>query len=163
MSENDHFWMQMAISLAKSSSYIDEVPVGAIIVKDNKIISTGINLRETTSDPTAHAEIIAIRKACKLLSSWRLIDCSLYVTMEPCVMCSGALVQSRIKRVVYGCFDPKGGGMGSVYSIHKEPKLNHMIECNSDILADESSKLLKDFFKSKRQKQKKPTHQQPTF
>lgn len=144
--------MTLALSLAESAEKLDEVPVGALIVKDGKLISTGINLREMQQDPTAHAELVAIRKATKLLNSWRLVDCTLYVTLEPCVMCAGAISQSRIGRVVFGTHDPKGGGLGSLYEIHQDSRLNHNFPITAGIFQEECAQQLKSFFKKKRKK-----------
>ena len=144
--------MQQAISLARSAAKIDEVPVGALIVKNDELVSSGINLRESLDSVTAHAEIVAIEKANKILRSWRLSDCTLYVTLEPCLMCSGALYQSRIGRVVFGASDPKGGAMGTLYNIHSDERLNHQFEVTSGVMKKECSELLKNFFKLKRQK-----------
>src|SRR6478672_6831211 len=110
--QEDHAWMQEAIAEARKAEAIGEVPIGAVIVRNNEIIGRGHNLRETKHDPTAHAEMVAIRDACERIGAWRLLDCTLYVTLEPCPMCAGALVQSRVKRVVYGTVDPKAGCAG---------------------------------------------------
>lgn len=154
MSITDEFWMNLAIHLAKAAARIDEVPVGAVLVKGNQPIAVGVNLRESHQDPTAHAEMIAIQKASQALKSWRLLGCTLYVTLEPCIMCSGALIQSRVERVVYSCKDPKGGGMGSLYSIHHNPLLNHTVQVDTGLRENESSRLLKDFFRHKRKAKK---------
>lgn len=143
-------WMRICLSLAKTAASFDEVPVGALIVKDNKIIAAAYNQREYRHDPCAHAELMAIRKAARLLGGWRLTQCDLYVTLEPCVMCSGAISQSRLERVIYGAADPKAGALGSLYSIHEDARLNHRLTVIKDVLATESSMLLKDFFRMKR-------------
>ena len=143
-------WMDLAISLARSAGNKSEVPVGAIIVSENKLISTGFNLRESSLKATAHAEIIAIEEASKRLRRWRLHDCELYVTLEPCLMCAGALHQSRIKRVVYGCRDPKGGALGSLYEINKDERLNHRFEVTEGLRSNECSQLLSSFFAARR-------------
>ena len=148
----DEYWMGLALSLARSAKHIDEVPVGAVIVHQSGLVSTGFNLREKTQDPSAHAEMIAIRKASKILGSWRLGECSLYVTLEPCLMCAGAIYQSRFKKVVFGASDPKGGAMGSLYSIQEDERLNHRFEVSSGVLADECSNILSSFFRAKRKK-----------
>lgn len=142
--------MSFAIEEAKKASEIGEVPVGAVIVKDNEIISAAYNLKEALNDSTAHAEILAIKEASKHLNSWRLSGCSLYVTLEPCVMCSGALVQSRIDRVIFGAYDRRFGGCRSLYSILDSGELNHLIEVVEGIKQEECSKLLSDFFKKRR-------------
>lgn len=144
------YFMREAIKEARKCLLLDEVPVGAVIVKDGKIIGRGHNLRETLKDATAHAEIIAIKEACKTLGGWRLIDCEMYVTLEPCVMCAGALVNSRIKRLVFGAYDKRFGACGTLYNIPCDEKLNHRLEVIGGVLEDECSKMLSDFFKKKR-------------
>ena len=129
---------------------MDEVPVGAVIVKGNNIIASSYNLREHQQCATSHAELIAIQQACKNLNSWRLTDCRLFVTLEPCLMCAGAIIQARVGEVIYGAFDPKGGAMGSLYDLHQDIRLNHHPRVISGMLSDESSDLLKSFFKQKR-------------
>ncbi len=151
--EKDEKFMKVALKEAYKSFALDEVPVGVVIVKDDKIIARGHNLRETKQDPTGHAEIIAIKKASKKLKSWRLIDCTLYVTLEPCSMCAGAIMWSRIKRVVYGAKDIKGGAIGSSFNLFEQKGINHKPEVTSGVLENEASTLLKDFFKLKRQKE----------
>ncbi len=151
--EKDEKFMKIALKEANKSFQLDEVPVGVVIVKDDKIIARGHNLRETKQDPTGHAEIIAIKKASKKLKSWRLIDCTMYVTLEPCSMCAGAIMWSRIKRVVYGAKDIKGGAIGSSFNLFEQKGINHKPEATSGVLEDEASTLLKDFFKLKRQKE----------
>lgn len=151
--EKDEKFMNAALKEAYKSFALDEVPVGVVIVKDDKIIARGHNLRETKQDPTGHAEIIAIKKASKKLKSWRLIDCTLYVTLEPCSMCAGAIMWSRIKRVVYGAKDIKGGAIGSSFNLFEQKGINHKPEVTSGVLENEASTLLKDFFKLKRQKE----------
>lgn len=151
--EKDEKFMKIALKEANKSFQLDEVPVGVVIVKDDKIIARGHNLRETKQDPTGHAEIIAIKKTSKKLKSWRLIDCTMYVTLEPCSMCAGAIMWSRIKRVVYGAKDIKGGAIGSSFNLFEQKGINHKPEVTSGVLEDEASTLLKDFFKLKRQKE----------
>ena len=151
--EKDEKFMKVALKEAYKSFELDEVPVGVVIVKDDKIIARGHNLRETKHDPTGHAEIIAIKKASKKLKSWRLIDCTLYVTLEPCSMCAGAIMWSRIKRVVYGAKDIKGGAIESSFNLFEQKGINHKPEVTSGVLENEASTLLKDFFKLKRQKE----------
>ncbi len=138
--------MAFAISLARAASFLDEIPVGAIVVKENKIIGSGFNRKEKNNDPCSHAEILAIQNACQNLKNWRLNDCHLYVTMEPCLMCAGAILQSRIQKVIYGVKDPKGGALGSLYSLHDDKRLNHRFEIESGVLAEESQRVIKDFF-----------------
>lgn len=145
----EHLYMKIAIDEAKKALEKSEVPVGAVIVKDDKIIATAHNLKEITKDPTNHAEILAIRKACKNLGRWRLNDCSMYVTLEPCAMCAGAIIQSRIKTLYIGTFDPRAGACGSVFNITQDERLNHWV--NVKWLYDEDcSNLLQEFFKERR-------------
>ena len=144
--------MKEAIKQAKKAAQKDEVPIGCVIVKDDQIIARAYNKREMKQCSTAHAEILAIEKACKKLSSWRLEDCDLYVTLEPCPMCSGAIIQSRIRNVIFGAYDPKGGCMGSNMNINNVRGFNHYPDIEGGILQDECSRLLKEFFKAKRKK-----------
>jgi len=142
--------MKLALHEASKAFQEDEVPIGAVIVKEGKIISQAHNMRETLKDPTAHAEIIAIKKASEVLEAWRLIDCELYVTIEPCPMCAGAIVLSRIKRLIYGAPDLKAGACGSVMDIVRNPSLNHRVEVTSGILEQECSSIMKNYFRQKR-------------
>ena len=147
MTDNDRKFMFLAIEEAQLAGSIGEVPVGAVITDLNhNLISSGHNLRETTKDPTAHAELIAIRKASEKLKSWRIEGATLYVTLEPCVMCMGAIVLARISRLVFGARDPKAGAVYSVYNIGSDKKLNHNVEVVEGVLETECSALLKDFF-----------------
>lgn len=149
---NNEKWMKEAIKQAKKAALKDEVPIGCVIVKDDQIIARAYNKREMKQCSTAHAEILAIEKACKKLGSWRLEDCDLYVTLEPCPMCSGAIIQSRIRNVIFGAYDPKGGCMGSNMNINDVRGFNHYPDIEGGILQDECSRLLKEFFKAKRKK-----------
>lgn len=146
---NNEKWMKEAIKQAKKAAQKDEVPIGCVIVKDDQIIARAYNKREMKQCSTAHAEILAIEKACKKLGSWRLEDCDLYVTLEPCPMCSGAIIQSRIRNVIFGAYDPKGGCMGSNMNINDVRGFNHYPDIEGGILQDECSRLLKEFFKGK--------------
>ena len=146
----DEKFMAQALKQAEISANFDEVPVGAVIVKDGKIIARGHNLRESKNDPTAHAEIVAIRKACKKLSSWRLEGCTIYVTIEPCSMCAGTLLWTRIQRIVYGAKDPKGGALGSSYNLFEVKNINHRPEITGGVLEKKCSTLMSTFFRSKR-------------
>lgn len=150
----DEKWMREAILEAKKAEKLGEVPIGAVIVKDGVIIGRGHNLRETELDPTAHAELIAIKAASEHLSAWRLLDCTLYVTLEPCPMCAGAIVQSRVKRVVYGTTDYKAGCAGTLMNLLQEPRFNHETELTSGILQEECSNMLSNFFKQLRLRKK---------
>ena len=144
--------MLEAIKEAEKSAALDEVPVGAVIVKDNKIIARGHNLREKTHDPTSHAEIVAIRKACKKLKSWRLEGCTIYVTIEPCAMCAGTLLWTRIDRIVFGANDPKGGAIGSSFELFRVKNINHHPEITKGVLDGACGSLISNFFKKKREK-----------
>ena len=148
---NDQEGMREALKEAQKAFDIGEIPIGAIICDDKgNIISRGHNLRETTFDATAHAEIVALTKACQKLKNWRLSDLTLYVTIEPCPMCAGALFMSRIKRLVYGATDWRAGGCESVFNIVNNPYLNHQIETRAGVLEDECSSIVKNFFKQAR-------------
>ena len=153
--DSDQLWMVHAIKQAVQAAEQDEVPVGAIIVHKDKIIGTGFNQREQLNDPTAHAEMIAITQAASHLQSWRLTDTTLYVTLEPCPMCAGAILQSRISRVVYGASDPKAGAVHSLYQLLNDPRLNHQTVATSGLLAEECGQLLSHFFQMKREQGKK--------
>ena len=147
--KNDEYFMARAIAQAKKALAYDEVPVGAVVVREGKIIARAHNLRETKKMPTAHAELLAMEKAAKKLGGWRLIGCTLYVTLEPCPMCAGTAVNARIPRIVFGAYDQKAGAMGSVYTL-QEGKLNHTPEVLGGILAQECAELLSGYFKQKR-------------
>lgn len=144
--------MKLALEEAYKAYSTDEVPVGAIIVKEGKIIGRGYNLRETSKDPLAHAEIIAIRQASKEIGGWRLIGCTMYVTIEPCPMCAGAIINSRIDRLVIGARDPKMGACGSVIDITQNPKFNHRVDITWGVLEKECSYIMKKFFKELRKR-----------
>ena len=143
-------FMKEALKEAKKAYEKLEVPVGAVIVKDGKIIARGHNLKETKKDTTRHAEIIAIEKASKKLGAWRLLDCEMYVTLEPCSMCAGAMINSRIKKLYIGAIDEKTGAVGSVLNLFEDYKFNHNIEVEKGILKEDCEKILKDFFKDLR-------------
>lgn len=150
MDSIDEKFMKQALIEAKKAFEKDEVPVGAVIVKDGKIIARAHNVKEMKQDTTNHAEILAIKKASKKLGSWRLLDCIMYVTLEPCAMCAGAIIQSRIKKVVYGTADEKTGAAGSVLDLFSYD-FNHKVEIQKYVLKDECTKILKDFFKKIRE------------
>ena len=152
----DERWMREAIAEARLAEDKGEVPVGAVVVHDGRIVGRGQNERELSQDPTAHAEMTAIREAAEALGSWRLIDTTLYVTLEPCPMCAGALVNARVPRVVWGCSDPKAGATETLYTIGSDPRLNHRFECVPGVLADECSALLSSFFAAIRGKNSPP-------
>lgn len=146
----DQDYMRMAIVLAEEAAILGEVPVGAVVVKDGVVIGRGKNAPISLNDPTAHAEIQAMRAAAAHLGNYRLVDCTLYVTLEPCAMCSGAIQHARISRLVYGASDPKTGCCGSVIDLMAESKLNHHCEVTGDLIAEECGKLLSTFFKQRR-------------
>ncbi|OHB57396.1 MAG: tRNA-specific adenosine deaminase [Planctomycetes bacterium GWF2_50_10] len=148
----DERFMQAAIRQALIAQENGDVPIGCIIVHQGQIIAKAYNEREQLCDPTAHAEILAITAASQHLESWRLHNCTIYVTLEPCPMCAGALVLARMERLVYGCSDPKTGSCGSLYNIVQDPRLNHRLEVTSGVLENECSAMLSDFFRQKREK-----------
>ena len=150
----DQHFMNAAIAQAMIAENNGDVPVGAVITHQNQIIAKGYNQRHQLSDPTAHAEIIALTAAAEHIGNWRLEGCTIYVTLEPCPMCAGALVLARIDRLVYGCDDPKTGAVKSLYNIVQDDRLNHRLEVTSGVLADESSALLQDFFSHRRNENK---------
>lgn len=153
--EKSHqYWMLRALAEARKAEEKTEVPIGCVIVRDGKIIARGHNLRESSQDPSAHAELLAIRKAARKLGSWRLLNTTLYVTLEPCTMCMGAIILSRIPTVVFGCYDPKGGAAGSLYDLSGDPRLNHRVELLPRIMESECSGMLSNFF-SKLRKRKR--------
>lgn len=149
---DDTAYMQEALKLAAQAAASGEVPVGAVVVKDGMIVGRGYNQPIAGNDPTAHAEVIALRDAGRALGNYRLADCDLYVTLEPCVMCSGAIMHARIRRVVYGARDPKTGACGSAIDLFAQTQLNHHAEVCSGMLADEAVALLQDFFAQRRGK-----------
>lgn len=148
-------FMKAAIEEAKKAAALGEVPIGAVIVKNDEIISRAHNLRETTQNPVTHAELLAIQAASEAVGSFRLEDCTLYVTLEPCVMCSGAIIMSRVPLVVYGAPDPKGGTVDSLMNLLDEPRFNHRADVVSGVLQEDCSEMLKTFFKNLRMKKKK--------
>jgi tRNA(adenine34) deaminase len=150
MNSQDIFWLQHALQLAKQAEVAGEVPIGAVLVLDNKIIGEGWNRPITSCDPTAHAEVIALRAGAKRLNNYRLLNTTLYVTLEPCAMCAGAIVYARVNRLVFGTFDPRAGAVGSVFNILQEERLNHRVDFTSGVLQEECSAMLKSFFKKKR-------------
>jgi tRNA(adenine34) deaminase len=154
--KGDHTYMQMALDLAQEAYRAEEVPVGAVLVKGGEILATGFNQREGLQDPTAHAELLAIRAAAKKLGSWRLTGTTLYVTLEPCAMCAGAIIQSRVARLVFGTYDPKAGACGSICDLTAETRFNHQVTVHSGILANDCRALLQQFFQQLREVQ--PVH-----
>jgi tRNA(adenine34) deaminase len=146
----DEDFMREALRFATKAYKADEVPVGAVIVRAGKVLARAYNQVEMLKDATAHAEMVAITQAEAAVGDWRLSDCELYVTKEPCVMCAGALVHARLKRVIFGCADPKGGGAGGLLNILQNPSLNHQCEITTGVLGDECAAILQDFFREKR-------------
>lgn len=149
-SKEDQLYMKVAIEQAQIAEENGDVPIGAVIVYENQIIGRAYNQREQLKDPTAHAEIIALTQAAAFLETWRLHDCTMYVTLEPCTMCAGALVLARIDRLIYGCDDPKTGAVKSLYNIVTDARLNHIIDVTTGVLAEECSDLLQHFFRRRR-------------
>ena len=147
---DDENWMRIALTEARRALDEGEMPVGCVIVRDGAQIASGHNLRERTNDPTAHAEIVAIRRAAEALGSWRLEGCAMYVTLEPCPMCAGAISQARLERLVYGAADERYGCAGSVYRIPEDPAFNHFCKSDGGVLADECAALLNEFFSKRR-------------
>lgn len=159
----DHeYWMELALEEARKAEELEEVPIGAVIVKDNRVVAKAHNLRESHHQATAHAEILAIEAANQALGHWRLSDCTLYVTLEPCAMCSGAIINSRIDQVVYAAEDTKSGCAGSLMNLLEDDRFNHKPELTIGVCQEESSQLLKDFFKKLRaqNKARKKNYQQ---
>lgn len=148
MTDHATTWMQEAIAQAQLALALDEVPIGCVIVHEPtaRIIGRGHNRRQIDRDPTAHAEILALREAAREIGDWRLIDCTLVVTLEPCPMCAGAIVNSRVPRLIYGCDDPKAGAVRTLFTICDDPRLNHRVQVIPGVLADPCARLLKDFF-----------------
>jgi tRNA(adenine34) deaminase len=144
--------MDLALAEARDAGDAGDVPVGAAVVVDGKVVASGGNRREATGDPTAHAEIIALREAATALGRWRLSDATLYVTLEPCPMCAGALVAARVARLVFGCADPKAGACGSLYNLCVDPRLNHEIEVVAGVMESEAAELLSGWFAARREK-----------
>ena len=153
--ENKEYFMKEALKEAKKALKLEEIPVGAVIVKDGKIIARGYNKKEIKKDATRHAEILAIEKASEKLDNWRLIDCEMYVTVEPCVMCAGAILSSRIKKVYIGTEDNRMGAVGSVLNLFDDYTFNHKVEYEKGILKNDCESLIKDFFKYLRKKKRR--------
>jgi tRNA(adenine34) deaminase len=149
-SEDDEYFMRLALREAARAREEGDVPIGAVVVRAGEVIAVGRNERELRQDPTAHAEILALREAARAVGSWRVLEATLYVTLEPCAMCAGAIVLARVPRVVYGASDPKAGAAGSVLDVLGEPRLNHRPEVLAGVLGEECGELLSDFFASRR-------------
>ena len=150
MSDKDHYWMQRALELARNAEANGEVPVGAVIVLDDRMIGEGWNQPIAGQDATAHAEIMALRQACQTMQNYRLPGADIYITLEPCLMCAGALIHARIARCIYATPEPKTGAAGSCIDAFSLPNINHRVECKTGILQEESSQLIKQFFKARR-------------
>ena len=146
--------MQQALVEAETAARLGEVPIGAVVVRGGEVVGRGYNLREASNDPTTHAEMIAIRQAASMLDSWRLLECTLYVTLEPCVMCMGAIILARIPRLVFACRDPRAGAVGSIYDFSRDERFNHRVEVTEGVLANECSELLSGFFQALRARKK---------
>ena len=153
---DDERWMRLALEEAAAAEALGEVPVGAVIVRAGELVARGHNLTHTDQDPSAHAELVAIRRAAEATGHWRLLDCTLYVTLEPCAMCSGAIVLARIPRLVYAAPDPKAGMSGSLANLVQDPRLNHRVELTTGVLAREAGDLLRAFFRARRRSKVNP-------
>jgi tRNA(adenine34) deaminase len=149
-SDPDAFFMAAALAEARTAGRLGEVPVGAVLVRDGRLLAHAHNLREATNDPTGHAEVLAIREGARSLGSWRLEGCTLYVTLEPCAMCAGAMVLARLPRLVFGAADPKAGAVGSLLDLARDPRLNHRVEVSTGVLAAECGEVLREFFAARR-------------
>ena len=147
---DDRHWMRLALEQAYRAAELGEVPVGAVVVRDGAVLGVGHNRREVDGDPLAHAELLALRQAAGRVEGWRLVGCMMFVTLEPCAMCAGALVNSRVARLVYGAADPKAGYCGSLGDVPRDPRLNHRLEVEAGVLAEECGELLRDFFRGLR-------------
>jgi tRNA(adenine34) deaminase len=153
--KDDFYWMGIALREAHKAADRGEVPIGAVVVRDDKVIGRGYNLREARRDPAAHAEMIAIQKAARKSESWRLTGTTLFVTLEPCIMCMGAILLARIERVVFGCHDPKGGAAGSLYDLSGDRRLNHRVALSAGVREVECAAILSDFFAALRKQKKR--------
>jgi len=149
--QSDEIYMAMALDQARGAAEIGEVPIGAVVVCDGAVVASGMNRREIDHDPAGHAEVLAIRQAAAKLGRWRLSDCTVYVTLEPCPMCAGLMHQARVARCVFATPDPKAGALGTLYDLSSDTRLNHRFDVSSGILAEESSALLRDFFRTLRE------------
>lgn len=152
--DQDEAYMRVALEEAASAAREGEVPIGAVVVCDGRVVSRAHNRRETDADPSAHAEFAALVRASQELGRWRLTGCTVYVTLEPCLMCAGLMVNARIDRCVYGAPDPKGGALGTLYDVSHDPRLNHEFEVTTGVLEDECAQALRDFFRARRAERK---------
>ena len=152
---NDEDYMRLALEEARKGAELGEVPIGAIVVRDGEVVSRACNTREMEHDPAGHAEFSAIEQAAQRLGVWRLTGCTVYVTLEPCIMCAGLMHQARIDRCVFGAYDPKAGALGTLYQINADERLNHVYEAEGGVLQEECAQLLRDFFRARRKKRPK--------
>ena len=152
----DERWMRVALEEAAAAEALGEVPVGAVVVRGDEVVARGHNLTHTLQDPSAHAEMVAMRRAAQATGHWRLLDCTLYVTLEPCSMCSGAIVLARIPRLVFAAHDPKAGMSGSLANLVQHPRLNHRVQLTTGVLADEAGEVLRAFFRARRRSRVNP-------
>ena len=155
----DTYFMNLALAQAKKAEELDEVPIGAVVVHENQVIAQGYNRREVDNDPAGHAEFIAMKQASEKLGVWRLSGCTVYVTLEPCLMCAGLMYQARIDRCVYGAADPKAGALGSLYSVNEDDRLNHTFDVTSGVCSQEGAAVLRTFFQNKRKRNKERKRQ----
>lgn len=155
----DTYFMNLALAQAKRAEELDEVPIGAVVVYENQVIAQGYNRREVDNDPAGHAEFIAMKQASEKLGVWRLSGCTVYVTLEPCLMCAGLMYQARIDRCVYGAADPKAGALGSLYSVNEDDRLNHTFDVTSGVCSQECAAVLRTFFQNKRKRNKERKRQ----
>lgn len=155
----DTYFMNLALAQAKKAEELDEVPIGAVVVYENQVIGQGYNRREVDNDPAGHAEFIAMKQASEKLGVWRLSGCTVYVTLEPCLMCAGLMYQARIDRCVYGAADPKAGALGSLYSVNEDDRLNHTFDVTSGVCSQECAAVLRTFFQNKRKRNKERKRQ----
>lgn len=165
--ERDEAYMRLALEQARRAAQLGEVPIGAVVVHEPidrgtrrpmaepRVIAVACNLRETTRDPAGHAEFLAMKEAARVLDAWRLTDCTVYVTLEPCVMCAGLMHQARVSRCVYGARDQKAGALGTLYAVHEDERLNHQFDVTAGVCEDECARLLRDFFAARRNKKSK--------
>lgn len=160
MDHSDQAFMALAMDEARAAAAMGEVPIGAVLVLGGEVIGRGHNRRETSNDPTTHAEMLAIREAAAKLDSWRLLNTTLYVTLEPCVMCMGAIILARVPRLVFACRDPRAGAVGSIYDFSRDERFNHRVAVTEGVLEAECSALLSDFFRELRQAKKETKQQQ---
>ncbi len=152
---NDEDYMRLALAEAHKAAELGEVPIGAVVVREGAVVSAACNLRETEHNPAGHAEFTAIEQAAQRLGAWRLTGCTVYVTLEPCIMCAGLMHQARVDRCVFGAYDPKAGALGTLYQINADERLNHVFEAQGGVLEDECAQLLRDFFRARRKKREK--------